>query len=168
MALHYEYMRRFDRGHASSRVAIWSARLVEQLETGNGGAREFDTIGLTPFALAMPEEYKSADPVASYRRLYASKETAWAKAGLITSAAHCALGAKPGVRRPVMTWRDPASRPTWMPTEIPRYIPTSAEITAAKHYVKTCRLFDAARLTPIDVEAIWDLMQKMRSMPFES
>ena len=34
--------------------------------------------GLTPFALAMPEEYKTEDPVASYRAYYRSKPfVAW-------------------------------------------------------------------------------------------
>ena len=35
--------------------------------------RVLENSGLTPFALAMPEEYKSEDPVASYRAYYRSK-----------------------------------------------------------------------------------------------
>jgi hypothetical protein len=35
---------------------------------------KFEMRGLTPFALAMPDEYKSDDAVASYRRYYMSEE----------------------------------------------------------------------------------------------
>jgi hypothetical protein len=34
----------------------------------------FEEEGLTPFALAMPEKYKSDDPIASYRNYYMSPE----------------------------------------------------------------------------------------------
>jgi hypothetical protein len=34
----------------------------------------FEQTGLTPFALAMPDKYKSADPVKSYRDYYMSEE----------------------------------------------------------------------------------------------
>jgi hypothetical protein len=35
---------------------------------------KFDDIGLTPFALAMPDKYKSSDAVESYRNYYMSEE----------------------------------------------------------------------------------------------
>ena len=35
---------------------------------------KFEEQGLTPFALAMPEQYKTSDPVESYRNYYMSKE----------------------------------------------------------------------------------------------
>ena len=35
---------------------------------------KFEEVGLTPFALAMPEQYKSNDPVKSYRNYYMSNE----------------------------------------------------------------------------------------------
>jgi hypothetical protein len=35
---------------------------------------KFEEIGLTPFALAMPQEYKTEDPVESYRNYYMSEE----------------------------------------------------------------------------------------------
>jgi hypothetical protein len=35
---------------------------------------KFEEYGLTPFALAMPDKYKSADPVESYRNYYMSEE----------------------------------------------------------------------------------------------
>ena len=35
---------------------------------------QFEMVGLTPFALAMPDEYKTDDPVESYRRYYMSPE----------------------------------------------------------------------------------------------
>jgi hypothetical protein len=34
----------------------------------------FEQVGLTPFALAMPEKYKTNDPVVSYRNYYMSDE----------------------------------------------------------------------------------------------
>jgi hypothetical protein len=36
---------------------------------------QFPTQGLTPFALAMPVEYKQEDPVESYRSYYKSKRS---------------------------------------------------------------------------------------------
>lgn len=35
---------------------------------------KFEEVGLTPFALAMPDKYKSSDPVLSYRNYYMSEE----------------------------------------------------------------------------------------------
>ena len=35
---------------------------------------KFEAIGLTPFALAMPDKYKMPDPVESYRNYYMSEE----------------------------------------------------------------------------------------------
>jgi hypothetical protein len=35
---------------------------------------KFEATGLTPFALAMPDEYKTDDPVKSYRNYYMSEE----------------------------------------------------------------------------------------------
>ena len=35
---------------------------------------KFETVGLTPFALAMPEQYKSDDHVEAYRNYYMSEE----------------------------------------------------------------------------------------------
>jgi hypothetical protein len=35
---------------------------------------KFEEIGLTPFALAMPEKYKTHDPVESYKNYYMSEE----------------------------------------------------------------------------------------------
>jgi hypothetical protein len=44
---------------------------------------KFAEIGLTPFVLAMPDKYKTADPVVSYRNYYMSEEkqkiAAWKK-----------------------------------------------------------------------------------------
>lgn len=45
---------------------------------------KFEDTGLTPFALAMPDEYKTLDPVLSYRNYYMSEEkqkiASWNKA----------------------------------------------------------------------------------------
>ena len=35
---------------------------------------KFENKGLTPFALAMPDKYKTTDPVESYRNYYMSEE----------------------------------------------------------------------------------------------
>ena len=34
----------------------------------------FEEVGLTPFVLAMPDEFKTSDPVMSYRNYYMSKQ----------------------------------------------------------------------------------------------
>ena len=43
----------------------------------------FEAVGLTPFAQAMPDKYKSDDPVLSYRNYYMSEEkqkiASWSK-----------------------------------------------------------------------------------------
>lgn len=80
LALAVEYRYRFDKSHASGIVANWCAE--------RGAIASFtasDTI-ITPFAQAMPEQYRGSDPVDSYRRYYATekrilrgKPAAWTK-----------------------------------------------------------------------------------------
>ena len=56
-----EYTYRYDKRHKSQDIIEWCIENKPNLpEKGD----------LTPFALAMPDEYKSSDPVESYRRYY--------------------------------------------------------------------------------------------------
>jgi hypothetical protein len=61
MALSYEFEYRREKFHKSSQVIEWALdndpKIVDK--------------GLTPFALAMPDIYKSDDPIESYRDYYA-------------------------------------------------------------------------------------------------
>jgi hypothetical protein len=69
--LHNEW--RFRYGHPATKIHksyLIAIILRENIPTED----RFEISGLTPFALAMPEEYKSDDAVLSYRRYYMSEE----------------------------------------------------------------------------------------------
>lgn len=61
-ALCDEYTVRYGRIHKSSQYISWFAT--------NSTRLKFDRTGLTPFALAMPDEHKCQCPVHSYRNYY--------------------------------------------------------------------------------------------------
>jgi hypothetical protein len=69
--LHAEWIYRY--GHPETKVhkAYWIAAILRDRLPS---AEMFEEEGLTPFALAMPEKYKSDDPIASYRNYYMSPE----------------------------------------------------------------------------------------------
>ncbi len=64
LALFAEYTERYNKRHAYQDIAEF---LYEKPHI------DFKTEELTPFALAMPEEYKTNCPVVSYRQYYKSK-----------------------------------------------------------------------------------------------
>jgi hypothetical protein len=69
--LHNEW--RFRYGHPATKIHksyLTAMVLRENIPSDD----RFEAVGLTPFALAMPDEFKSDDPVASYRRYYMSEE----------------------------------------------------------------------------------------------
>ena len=75
-ALVAEYRYRYlDRHHRSAPVIEFCAGIVSgrggQLFAGYAGRRR------TPFALAMPSEYRLPDPVASYRRYYLAEKASF-------------------------------------------------------------------------------------------
>lgn len=86
LALADEYEFRYGKVHKSRGVILWCIE--------NMGAVEFPEAHLTPFALAMPEEYKRADPVEAYRAYYQG-----AKAGI----------AKWAKGRPAPAWWSPVA-----------------------------------------------------------
>jgi len=55
---------------------------------------KFDETGLTPFALAMPDKYKTNDPVESYRNYYMSEE-----------------------KQKIASWKKKRERPEWYVVE---------------------------------------------------
>lgn len=57
-----EYSRRYAKVHKSYGVIKWCRK--------NKGLLSFPKRGLTPFALAMPDEYKTDCPVESYKKFY--------------------------------------------------------------------------------------------------
>jgi hypothetical protein len=75
----YEYSRRYGREHASRRVILEAADCRDRIPA----------MGMTPFAQAMPDKYKTDDPVASYRAYY--------------------IGEKAGFA----SWKAPAAVPCW-------------------------------------------------------
>lgn len=64
-----EYEKRFGKQHKSAEVIDWA----DKNEPGI-----FD-LGLTPFAQAMPVQYKNEDPVIAYRRYYVAEKSRFAK-----------------------------------------------------------------------------------------
>ena len=69
--LHQEW--RFRYGHPDTK--IHKAYLMAMILKDNIPSDDkFEETGLTPFALAMPDQYKEADPVISYRKYYMSEE----------------------------------------------------------------------------------------------
>ena len=68
LALADEYTFRYGKVHASRAVILWCLQNVERVQ--------FDSTGLTPFAQAMPDEYKRADPVEAYRAYYRGAKAA--------------------------------------------------------------------------------------------
>jgi hypothetical protein len=61
-ALCGEYYQRYGKHHKCLDIITWCA--------GNMDKIEFPENGLTPFAQAMPDEYKNEDPVTAYRSYY--------------------------------------------------------------------------------------------------
>ncbi len=69
--LHAEWIYRY--GHPETKIhKSYLVALV--LRDTLPPASAFEESGLTPFALAMPDKYKSDDPIASYRNYYMSPE----------------------------------------------------------------------------------------------
>lgn len=66
----YEYTLRYNRIHKTQAV-------IEYCRDANIGPIE--DIGLTPFRLAMPEQYRNSDPVKSYRDYYIGEKSSFAK-----------------------------------------------------------------------------------------
>lgn len=69
LELSLEFERRYGKVHKTESTVIWCCENVPDLPRA----------GLTPFALAMPDEFKSADPVASYRTYYLNVKSKFAK-----------------------------------------------------------------------------------------
>lgn len=68
LALADEFEHRYGKVHKSRGVILWCRE--------NDSALSFDERGLTPFAQAMPEEFKRADPVEAYRGYYRGAKAA--------------------------------------------------------------------------------------------
>lgn len=65
-----EYKFRYnDKSHRCEEMLIWLDENERKITESFGG-----TV-ITPFALAMPEQYKSSDPVHSYRKFYREQKT---------------------------------------------------------------------------------------------
>ena len=70
-AMHTEWKYRY--GHPITKKHKAYA-LAELLSCTVPDENKFPEVGLTPFALAMPDEYKRADAVEAYRLYYQSNE----------------------------------------------------------------------------------------------
>ena len=65
----HEYEKRYERQHGTSRLSEFLSRAPKHITRSQ----------MTPFALAMPEEYKHEDPVEAYRRFYVGAKARFAK-----------------------------------------------------------------------------------------
>jgi hypothetical protein len=70
LALCHEYTRRYDKTHSCESMAKWFS-MYYPLRTPDGD--------LTPFAQAMPEQYKGSDAVVAYRKYYLGEKAKFAK-----------------------------------------------------------------------------------------
>ena len=73
-ALADEYTRRYGKTHKSAAVIDWCREHADEIDF-----TELDTDYLTPFAQAMPDEYRHPDPVTAYRRYYREGKASIAK-----------------------------------------------------------------------------------------
>lgn len=64
-----EYTRRYKKVHSADKLRSFLAAMPTNINQD----------GLTPFAQAMPEEYKHADPVEAYRNFYAGTKSRFAR-----------------------------------------------------------------------------------------
>jgi hypothetical protein len=70
-ALCDEYERRYHRTHGARKTIFSVSEVAERLV--------FEGVERTPFALAMPEEYRGDDPVEAYRRYYHGDKAKFAR-----------------------------------------------------------------------------------------
>ena len=85
--LHKEW--RFRYGHSEKKIHK-SYTMAQVLRNHIPSDDAFKEVGLTPFALAMPIEYKTDDPVESYRKYYMSQE-----------------------KQKIATWKKARAKPEW-------------------------------------------------------
>lgn len=121
-AAYHEYMARFGSTHKSYSVLLWAKRFDPDPDG-------FESRGLSPFADAVypPSTMVWMTPeqgVTEYREYYARKEQVWAVRAKAYSLIRLAAGRKctPG-NKPIMKWREPGSRPEWMPDPRPEWKP---------------------------------------------
>ena len=67
LSLNVEFTYRYNKQHKSGLILPWIIDNIHKLE--------FPKLGRTPFALAMPDQYKSDDAVISYRKYYNGDKT---------------------------------------------------------------------------------------------
>jgi len=91
--LHKEWKYRY--GHPDTKFHK-SYTVVMYLKEHLPVDEKFEEIGLTSFALAMPEQFKNQDPVLSYRMYYMSEE-----------------------KQKIASWKKKRSKPEWYTISIP-------------------------------------------------
>lgn len=69
--MHKEWIYRYDHPEGTQHRAYQMAQLLKKNIPYDA---HFERMEMTPFALAMPDQYKSSDPVESYRQYYMSPE----------------------------------------------------------------------------------------------
>ena len=69
--MHNEWKYRYEHPESKHHKSYLMAQYLREHMPSD---ESFEKVGLTPFALAMPDQYKTADPVESYRNYYMSEE----------------------------------------------------------------------------------------------
>lgn len=75
MELCKEYSVRYKKEHGSLQILNYIKRNSPELPSGGEALMDFGAYRITPPALAMPDKYKSKDPVKSYRDYYINEKT---------------------------------------------------------------------------------------------
>jgi hypothetical protein len=73
--LSIEYESRYKKQHGSYPILQYIKRNAPELPSGGDSLINFGAYKITPPALAMPDKYKSDDPVKSYRDYYINEKT---------------------------------------------------------------------------------------------
>jgi hypothetical protein len=90
--LHNEWKFRYNHSESKNHKSYLIAQLLKENMPNDD---KFEYERLTPFALAMPDEYKTDDPVLSYRNYYMSEE-----------------------KQKIASWKKKRDKPDWYVTKI--------------------------------------------------
>jgi len=105
--LHNEW--RFRYGHPETKIHK-SYQVAMFLRENIPNEDAFEEVGLTPFAQAMPDKYKSDDPVLSYRNYYMSEE-----------------------KQKIATWCKKRGKPAWYVLNDPSLLKKDMRIVIGRH-----------------------------------
>ena len=117
--LHNEW--RFRYGHPKTKIHK-SYHVAMFLRENLPRDDAFEEVGLTPFALAMPDKYKSDDPVLSYRNYYMSEE-----------------------KQKIASWCKKRGKPAWYVLDDSSLFKKDLRIAIGRHGSRSLKVYPAKR-----------------------